>query len=220
MGLNGNRLELSFTEDGEPAQEIMGILEALAKRRKYFRLKDGSFLDLSDMDEWQELADSVYEAATLEGIDKVCPNGDTISLRSYRTCYLNSLLENCHLPVEVERSVQDTIAALSAPEEGHSAAAGADPAPLSAARLSLAEDAGSAAHGRYSGGRHGLGQDGTGDRAAVGRASGEGAQRIASGCAHVAGIQLAQRAEPFCAGAVGDGAGRLQRTALQTRFAT
>lgn len=118
MGLNGNRLELSFTEDGEPAQEIMGILEALAKRRKYFRLKDGSFLDLSDMDEWQELADSVYEAATLEGIDKVCPNGDTISLRSYRTCYLNSLLENCHLPVEVERSVQDTIAALSAPEEG------------------------------------------------------------------------------------------------------
>ena len=103
MGLNGNRLELSFTEDGEPAQEIMGILEALAKRRKYFRLKDGSFLDLSDMDEWQELADSVYEAATLEGIDKVCPNGDTISLRSYRTCYLNSLLENCHLPVEVER---------------------------------------------------------------------------------------------------------------------
>lgn len=117
MGLKGSGLELSFTENGEPAQEIMGILEALAKRRKYFRLKDGSFLDLSDMEEWQELADSVYEAAALEGMEQVCPDGDVITLRAYRTCYLNSLLENCHLPVEVEANVQQTISALTEPEE-------------------------------------------------------------------------------------------------------
>lgn len=95
----------------------MGILEALAKRRKYFRLKDGSFLDLSDMEAWQELADSVYEAAGLEGADQVYVGENTVSLNAYRTCYLTSLLENCHLPIEIDESVSQTVAALTAPGE-------------------------------------------------------------------------------------------------------
>lgn len=117
MGLHGNHLEITFTENGEPVQEVMGILEALAKRRKYFRLKDGSFLDLSDMEAWQELADSVYEAAGLEGADQVYVGENTVSLNAYRTCYLTSLLENCHLPIEIDESVSQTVAVLTAPGE-------------------------------------------------------------------------------------------------------
>lgn len=116
LRVSGARLELSFTEDGAPAQEILGIMEALSKRRRYFRLKDGSFLDLSAMEEWQPLADSLYEAATLEGAS-VSAGEDTLSLRSYRTCYLTSLMELCKLPVEVDGSVRETVSALDAPEE-------------------------------------------------------------------------------------------------------
>ncbi len=116
LRMNGARLELSFTEDGAPAQEILGIMEALSKRRRYFRLKDGSFLDLSAMEEWQPLADSLYEAATLEGTS-VLSGEDTLSLRSYRTCYLSSLMELCKLPVEIDASVRETVSALDAPDE-------------------------------------------------------------------------------------------------------
>lgn len=117
MRMNNNRLELVFTEDGEPAQEILGILEALSKHRRYFRLKDGSFLDLSGMDEWQPVADSIFEAATLEGMNAVSVSGDVVSLNAYRTCYLSSLLEGGKLPVEVDESVTKTVAALTTPEE-------------------------------------------------------------------------------------------------------
>ena len=69
------------------------------------------------MDEWQPLADSVYEAATLEGAEAVYPEGDTVSLNAFRTCYLNSLLESAKLPVEVDGSVLKTVKALVDPDE-------------------------------------------------------------------------------------------------------
>lgn len=114
MRMKGGQLELKFTEDGEPAGEILGIMEALAKRRKYFRLKDGSFLDLTGMDDWQSAADSIYEAAMAEGVEAA---GDTIALQAYRACYLQGLLESCRLPVSMDASVRQTIDALTQPAE-------------------------------------------------------------------------------------------------------
>lgn len=114
MKMKGGQLELQFTEDGEPAKEILGILEALAKKRRYFRMKDGSFLDLSNMDEWQPMAESIYEAATAEGLDTSVA-GDTVTLRAYRTCYLQSLLEAGNLPVTMDASVKKTVKALMDP---------------------------------------------------------------------------------------------------------
>lgn len=115
MQMKGGRLELQFTEDGMPAQEVLGLMEALSKRRRYFRLKDGSFLDLTDMDEWQPLADSLADAADAEGLADL--EGDTLSLQAYRTCYLNSLLEELGLPVEVDDSVRQTVKKLAEPDE-------------------------------------------------------------------------------------------------------
>ena len=114
MQMKGGQLELQFTQEGEPAQEILGIMDALSKRRRYFRLKDGSFLDLTDMEEWQPLADSLADAADADGLTDV--SGDAITLQGYRTCYLNSLLEECKLPVEVDESVQETVQTITAPE--------------------------------------------------------------------------------------------------------
>ncbi len=117
MRMNGTALEFKFEEDGEPAQEIYAIMEAIARKRRYFRLKDGSFLDLSAMEDWQPLADSIYEAATVEGVDFLSGAGDTVQLQTYRTCYMESLLSGLNLPVEVEESVHETVRALTEPGE-------------------------------------------------------------------------------------------------------
>ncbi|MBQ8555467.1 MAG: SNF2 helicase associated domain-containing protein [Clostridia bacterium] len=115
MRMNGAALELKFTENGEPAQEILAIMEALARRRRYFRLKDGSFLDLTAMEEWQPLADSLYESATMEGLDALTAGEDTLQLQAYRTCYMKSLLEGLDLPVEIDASAEETVRALTDP---------------------------------------------------------------------------------------------------------
>ena len=59
-----------MTENGEPAPEVVDILRALRDRKKYFRLKDGSFLDLSEMDEWREMAEAAVGSETGEPEDE------------------------------------------------------------------------------------------------------------------------------------------------------
>ncbi len=117
MRMNGAALELKFEENGEPAQEIYAIMEAIARKRRYFRLKDGSFLDLSAMDEWQQLAESIAEAATVEGIDFMSGTADTVQLQAYRACYLESLLKGLDIPVTVDDSVHETVHDLLDPTE-------------------------------------------------------------------------------------------------------
>jgi len=117
MRMNGTALEFKFEEDGEPAQEIYAIMEAIARRRRYFRLKDGSFLDLSAMEEWQPLADSIYEVATVEGIDFMTGGEDIVQMQAYRTCYMENLLAGLNVPVEVEDNVHETVRALTQPSD-------------------------------------------------------------------------------------------------------
>ncbi len=117
MRMNGTALEFKFEESGEPAQEIYAIMEAIARRRRYFRLKDGSFLDLSDMEDWQPLADSIYEVAQVEGIDFMTGGEDVVQMQTYRTCYMESLLANLNVPVEVDESVHETVRALTEPAD-------------------------------------------------------------------------------------------------------
>ncbi len=115
MRMKGGALELQFTESDVPAQEIYPIMEALARRRRYFRLKDGSFLDLSQMEAWQPLADAVFEMAAAEGLDAVSGGDDVIRMQAYRTCYMKSLLEGLDVPVTVEETVDETVRALTDP---------------------------------------------------------------------------------------------------------
>ena len=117
MRMRGGLLELQFQMDGEPAQDILAIMEALSRHRRYFRLKDGAFLDLTMLSEWQPLAESVAEAASLEGADVTSVTGDTLTLRGYRTAYLHSLLETSGLPVTVDESVTQALQTLSEPPE-------------------------------------------------------------------------------------------------------
>lgn len=117
MRMNGTALEFKFEEDGEPAQEIYAIMEAIARKRRYFRLKDGSFLDLSGMEDWQPLADSIFEVATVEGIDFMTGGEDTVQMQAYRTCYMENMLKSLDIPVEVDDSVHETVHALTNPSD-------------------------------------------------------------------------------------------------------
>ncbi len=102
MRMHGDQLELIMNVGGEPTDEILELIEALSKRRRYYRLKTGEFLDLNDLSEWQETAAALYEAARKDGCEL---NRDSLQLRAYRAGYLSSLLENSRIPIEQDESV-------------------------------------------------------------------------------------------------------------------
>ena len=102
MRMNGDRLELVLERDGEATEEILEIIEALSRRRRYYRLKDGSFLDLQDLAQWQDTAAVLYEAAVRDGN---LPGRDVLSLRSYRAAYLSSMLSVTGMALEMDESV-------------------------------------------------------------------------------------------------------------------
>ena len=106
MRMNGDRLELMLNRDGEPVDEILELMEALSRKRRYFRLRSGEFLDLSDLAEWQETAVGIYEAAVRDGNEL---NRDVIVLRAYRAGYLTNMLENSGVGIALD----DDIKALS-----------------------------------------------------------------------------------------------------------
>ncbi len=62
LSLRNGHLDLDLTDGGTPVEELQGLLEALRNRRRYFRFKEGAFLDLSDAADWQPLAEALSEA--------------------------------------------------------------------------------------------------------------------------------------------------------------
>ena len=104
MRMNGDRLELMLTRDGEPIDEIMELMEALSRKRRYFRLRSGEFLDLNDLANWQEAAAAIYEAAVRDGNEL---NRDVIVLRAYRAGYLTSMLENSGAAITPDEQVRE-----------------------------------------------------------------------------------------------------------------
>ena len=104
MRMNGDKLELMLTRDGEPVDEILELIEALSRKRRYFRLRTGEFLDLNDLAGWQETAAGIYEAAVRDGNEL---NKDAIVLRAYRAGYLTSMLENNGVRIELDDNVKE-----------------------------------------------------------------------------------------------------------------
>ena len=110
LRMQDGTLQLQLSEGGEPEPEILAILQALRDKRKYFRLKDGAYLDLTDMDEWRELAEAAVSAAE-EGAQVASERG-LLEIQSFRAAYMLSLLENGKLPVEADQSVQTFVSSM------------------------------------------------------------------------------------------------------------
>lgn len=132
LGMNGGALQLTLFDDDRPIEELAGIMQALRDKRKYFRLKDGAFLELSGMDQWEELAEMLGDAAETEPEDggvaqaTAMEEMPVMTLKAYRSAYLVGLLAQTKLPVEVEGEVQAAADAL---------VSGGDPCPEALAKV-------------------------------------------------------------------------------------
>lgn len=118
LGMAGNALELTLYDGDAPIEEIASLMQALRDRKRYFRLKDGDFLDLSEMDQWDDLATMVgdiSEADMWEAETAAMAGQNAIVLRAFRSAYLVSLLESSRLPIQMTEDVKTAAAALSGP---------------------------------------------------------------------------------------------------------
>ncbi|MCL1965376.1 MAG: SNF2 family helicase, partial [Firmicutes bacterium] len=114
LGMAGGTLQLTLFDHETPLEDIAGLMRALRERKKYFRLKDGAFLDIGEMEGWEELAGllgDVGEANAPE--ERMAPGQPVMTLRAYRAAYLVSLLGGGSLPVQVDREVREAAATLT-----------------------------------------------------------------------------------------------------------
>ena len=94
---SGGKLQLEIDDDGIPVEELLPLLKALRDREAYFRFKDGTFVSLEDTDDWQPLAEAVYEAAEFT---------DSRDLGMFRAAYFEALIQSHHLPVSLDDEAQ------------------------------------------------------------------------------------------------------------------
>lgn len=94
LRLKNGQLTLELNDGGTPVEELLPLLEALRCRRRYFRFKDGVFLDLGDTEDWQPLAEAVHEARE--------NTGGTVG--ACWAAYLNALIRENGLDVRLDAS--------------------------------------------------------------------------------------------------------------------
>ncbi|MBR5232086.1 MAG: SNF2 helicase associated domain-containing protein [Clostridia bacterium] len=89
----GAKLQLDLEDNGMPVEELLPLMRALRDRASYFRFKNGSFITLDNTQDWQPLAEAVCEATELT---------DNRDLGMYRAAYMDALIRNKNLPVELD----------------------------------------------------------------------------------------------------------------------
>ena len=90
------RVKLLLWDEQQPLEEIAGILEALYRKRSYYRLKDGAFLDLAGQGEWTSLA----ETALMGGQE------DFGGLSPMKAIEMMFIARDANLPVEANERLQ------------------------------------------------------------------------------------------------------------------
>ncbi|MBR5287466.1 MAG: DEAD/DEAH box helicase [Clostridia bacterium] len=109
LRMQDGALQLEVTENGEPTPEIAAILRALRDRKKYFRLKDGAYLDLTDMEEWRELAEAAVGGDSPDETQEETNERGLLEIENYRAAYMMSLLGGGAIPVSADQSVTDMV---------------------------------------------------------------------------------------------------------------
>lgn len=88
VSVESGLLELDILTEGVPQDELLDILNGYRAKKKYYRLKDGSFVDLEESS--LEMLSELMEAAHLKPKEFV---QGKMHLPMYRTLYLDKLLE-------------------------------------------------------------------------------------------------------------------------------
>jgi len=101
MRMRSGRISLELADDGQVSDELLPLLQALSKRKKYFRYKNGAFITLDDAREWQALADAYLES--------LAPERDERDLPAMRAHYLAALIEKSNLPVTFDEGTRAAV---------------------------------------------------------------------------------------------------------------
>ena len=106
--LRNGRLQLKLLDGETPVEELYPLLDALRKKRRYFRFKQGTFLDLSDVSEWQPLAQAVVETQEATGKE---------DLGACWAAYLSALIQENHLNVTLDEGAAQAASLRYAPPD-------------------------------------------------------------------------------------------------------
>ena len=106
LQLRGSQMQLEMMDGDTPIEELLPLLDALRRKRRYFRFKEGTFLDLSDSQDWQPLAEAVAEATE---------NRETLG--ACWAAYLSALIRENQLDVSLdENAARAASLSFTAPE--------------------------------------------------------------------------------------------------------
>jgi len=92
LRINGNLLEVQVNAEGFPMIEMMDILESYRVKKKFHRLRDGSFINFTDPEESEtfEAVDALMQGL---GASKRDVNGDTVVVPRFRAVVAGDVLE-------------------------------------------------------------------------------------------------------------------------------
>lgn len=104
-------LEVGFEFEGVSKEELNELFKNLKLKKKYFRLKGGSFLDLTnekDLERIKELLDNISEKT--EGMEE-----GKIYTSIHKAFYLNQMIEEERYNIEVDEAFSQLIEEINAP---------------------------------------------------------------------------------------------------------
>ena len=106
-------LEFSFEHPDIPAEELEDIFTSIQKKKKYYRLKDGSFIPLEDL-ELQNIAHLIENL----GIDYKLLKDSTIQLPKFRAMYIDNALREGKIPkVKRNQAFKQLVQNVSEPQD-------------------------------------------------------------------------------------------------------
>jgi len=109
-----NILEVSFQYNDIEQEELSDIFHSLKLKKKYHRLRDGSFLDLN-----QTELTSVAQLLDYLNLDADDLNNKLLKLPKYRAMYLDSFLRQANLPgVHRNKAFKQLVQSILEPQDG------------------------------------------------------------------------------------------------------
>ena len=113
--MSGGRLVFTLLEENQPVPEVLPILQAIAQRQQYVRLKTGEFLDVRDMTGLSPVVQELLDAAALDDPD-VDADARELSFSAYRAAYMVNMLRMAGAQTETAPEVDAAMNALSSGE--------------------------------------------------------------------------------------------------------
>lgn len=102
LRMRSGRISLELADQGQPSEEMLALMQALSRKKRYFRYKNGAFITLDDAREWQELADAYLESVRYD-------DEGGRDLPAMRAHYLAALAQQAGLPVTMDAGVRSAV---------------------------------------------------------------------------------------------------------------